>query len=170
LGSLSASFYYFASGSLSSVLDNAPTYLTFFNVASSTIDPELVSNVQAALNSPDAPNHFALSSIDPISQAVAAVHEYFGPNLASGTLTTDQIRVAILLGSGNLTRALIAISIGSVFFGANTYIGNGPNFMVKAIADHQKVHTPGFIRYILAYTLPYMIPALLIIWLLFFGN
>ena len=63
---------------------------------------------------------------------------------------------------------ILAISIGAVFFGANTYIGNGPNFMVKSIADHQKVHTPGFLGFIFRYTLPCMVPMLLLIWLLFF--
>jgi Na+/H+ antiporter NhaD/arsenite permease-like protein len=65
---------------------------------------------------------------------------------------------------------LVAISVGAVFFGANTYIGNGPNFMVKAIADHQKVHTPTFIGYVLRFTLPVMLPMLLIVWLLFFSR
>jgi len=41
---------------------------------------------------------------------------------------------------------LLAVSVGAVFFGANTYIGNGPNFMVKAIADHQKVQHPHLSR------------------------
>ena len=63
----------------------------------------------------------------------------------------------------------MAVSVGSVFFGANTYIGNGPNFMVKAIADHQKVHTPTFVAYVLKYTLPFMVPMLLAVWLLFFS-
>ncbi len=58
--------------------------------------------------------------------------------------------------------------MGAVFFGANTYIGNGPNFMVKAIADHQKVHTPTFIDYVWKFTLPFMLPMLVLIWLLFF--
>ncbi|MCD6051528.1 MAG: citrate transporter, partial [Verrucomicrobia bacterium] len=60
------------------------------------------------------------------------------------------------------------ISIGSVFFGANTYIGNGPNFMVKAIADQQNVHTPSFLGYVFKYTLPIMLPMLIIVWFLFF--
>jgi len=63
---------------------------------------------------------------------------------------------------------LMAISLGSVWFGAMTYIGNGPNFMVKAIADHAKIQTPGFIGFIVKYTLPFMVPMLLLIWLLFF--
>lgn len=64
--------------------------------------------------------------------------------------------------------SLIAISIGAVFFGACTYIGNGPNFMVKSIADQQKIHTPSFLGYIFKFTLPFMLPMLVIIWLIFF--
>ena len=63
---------------------------------------------------------------------------------------------------------LAAISVGAVFFGAATYIGNGPNFMVKAIADAQKVHTPGFLGFILKYSLPFLLPMLLLVWALFF--
>jgi Na+/H+ antiporter NhaD/arsenite permease-like protein len=59
-------------------------------------------------------------------------------------------------------------NILAVFFGANTYIGNGPNFMVKAIADHQKIHTPTFLGYIVKFTLPFMLPMLVAVWLLFF--
>jgi Na+/H+ antiporter NhaD/arsenite permease-like protein len=55
-----------------------------------------------------------------------------------------------------------------VFFGACTYIGNGPNFMVKSIADHQKAHAPGFLGYIFRYTLPYLLPVLVLVWWLFF--
>jgi Na+/H+ antiporter NhaD/arsenite permease-like protein len=62
----------------------------------------------------------------------------------------------------------VAISVGAVFFGAATYIGNGPNFMVKAIADQQRVPTPAFLGYILKYSLPYLAPMLVVIWLLFF--
>jgi Na+/H+ antiporter NhaD/arsenite permease-like protein len=109
--------FYFGSGTLSSVLDNAPTYLSF------------------------------LSALFGIS----GTHD-----------------VALLLVQN--PKAILAISIGSVFFGANTYIGNGPNFMVKAIADHQHVHTPTFVGYILRHTLPFMIPMLLVVWLLFFRH
>ena len=63
---------------------------------------------------------------------------------------------------------LLAISVGAVFFGAATYIGNGPNFMVKAVADQQKVRTPAFLGFILKFTLPYLLPMLLAVWLLFF--
>jgi Na+/H+ antiporter NhaD/arsenite permease-like protein len=44
-------------------------------------------------------------------------------------------------------KILAAISLGAVFMGANTYIGNGPNFMVKSIADHSGFKTPSFLMY-----------------------
>lgn len=77
-------------------------------------------------------------------------------------------QVSSLLASSSGKLYVIAVTIGSVFFGANTYIGNGPNFMVKSIADHQKVQTPDFLSYIIKYTLPFMAPMLLVVWLLFF--
>jgi Na+/H+ antiporter NhaD/arsenite permease-like protein len=54
----------------------------------------------------------------------------------------------------------VAISLGSVFFGALTYLGNGPNLMVKAVADQQGVHTPHFFRYLLGFSLPLLLPVL----------
>lgn len=107
--------FYFGSGTLSSVLDNAPTYLSF------------LSALFGVANSNDI--HFVLAQ-HPV--------------------------------------AIMAISVGSVFFGANTYIGNGPNFMVKAIADHQKVHTPTFVGYVARYTIPFMLPMLVVVWFFFF--
>jgi Na+/H+ antiporter NhaD/arsenite permease-like protein len=64
--------------------------------------------------------------------------------------------------------SLLAISVGAVFFGAATYIGNGPNFMVKAVADQWKIRMPSFLEFIFKFTLPFLLPALLVIWLLFF--
>ena len=61
---------------------------------------------------------------------------------------------------------LIAISLGAVFFGAMTYIGNGPNFMVRAISQQAKVQTPGFFSYILKYAVPILLPLLAFISLL----
>ena len=115
LGKPAPGVFYFGSGALSSVLDNAPTYLSF------------LSTLFGAANTGDINYLLAHHAI-----------------------------------------VIVAISAGSVFFGANTYIGNGPNFMVKAIADHQKVRTPGFIGYIARYTIPFMLPMLLIVWFLFF--
>ena len=119
LTSLTPSFFYWSTGLLSSFLDNAPTYLSFFSVAEGNIN----------------------STSLPISELV------MNPIFSS---------------------YLLAISIGAVFFGASTYIGNGPNFMVKSVADHYKVHTPSFIRYITHYTIPILLPVLTVIWLLFF--
>src|SRR5690606_27939752 len=64
---------------------------------------------------------------------------------------------------------LLAISIASVFFGAMTYIGNGPNFMVKSIAEQNGVKMPSFFGYIIRFSLPILLPILLIIWLIFFA-
>lgn len=65
------------------------------------------------------------------------------------------------------TRILAAISLGAVFFGAMTYIGNGPNFMVKAISERARVKTPSFFGYVLRYALPILLPVLILTGLLF---
>ncbi len=64
---------------------------------------------------------------------------------------------------------LKAISVASVFFGAMTYIGNGPNFMVKSIAEEVGIKMPSFFGYIIRYSLPVLLPILFIIWLMFFA-
>jgi Na+/H+ antiporter NhaD/arsenite permease-like protein len=61
-----------------------------------------------------------------------------------------------------------AISVAAVFFGANTYIGNGPNFMVKSIAEHHGVKCPSFFGYIVCYSLPVLIPIFAVTWLIFY--
>ncbi|MDN5796354.1 MAG: sodium:proton antiporter [Intrasporangium sp.] len=102
--------FFFFTGGLSSVLDNAPTYLTFFEMA------------QQLGGEP----------------SVAGVYEPY----------------------------LVAISTGAVFWGAVTYIGNGPNFMVKAVADSAGVRMPSFGGYVLvAFT--YLVPVLVAMALLF---
>jgi Na+/H+ antiporter NhaD/arsenite permease-like protein len=102
-------FFYWGTGVLSSLLDNAPTYLSFLSATR-----------------------------------------------------------GISLESEAFNHRLLAISIGAVFFGANTYIGNGPNFMVKSIAEHQGAPTSGFVGFLLRFTLPYMLPMLVLLWVLFF--
>jgi Na+/H+ antiporter NhaD/arsenite permease-like protein len=62
---------------------------------------------------------------------------------------------------------ILAISLGAVFFGAATYIGNGPNFMVKAIADQQKISMPTFFGFIFKFALPFLFPVIFLIWLTF---
>ena len=65
---------------------------------------------------------------------------------------------------------LVAISLGAVFFGALTYIGNGPNFMVKNISQQLGVPTPSFFDYLLRYALPILIPVYALIAVLFFSR
>ena len=127
LGQPSPAAFYWGCGFLSSILDNAPTYLTFLSAA-----------VGVSVQS-----HAGLGKADDL---------------------------ALVLGNPAFNQFLLAISIGAVFFGANTYIGNAPNFMVKSIADHQRVHTPGFMGLLFKYTSPCMGPLLVLIWLLFFRN
>ncbi len=118
LGITSSSQYYWFTGVLSSILDNAPTYLNFLTTA---------MGVEG------------LSSGNP-----AHVMQFAQEHAAT----------------------LSAISIAAVFFGAATYIGNGPNFMCKAIAAHEKLQTPSFFEYIYKYSLPILLPVLLLTYLL----
>ena len=107
--------FYWGTGALSAVLDNAPTYLGFFSA------------------------------------------------LAGVTGAPDT--VTLLAGHA---AHIVAISVGAVFFGAVTYIGNGPNFMVKAIAEQGRVRTPSFMAFVWRYSLPCLLPVLVLVWLIFF--
>ncbi len=117
--------YYVATGSLSSVLDNAPTYASFLQLAEATALAER-------------PADFAGRQGD--ETAVLAVMRTVPPS----------------------AQLIIAVSLGAVFFGAMTYIGNGPNFMVKSIADSSGVSTPTFFGYLFKYSLPILLPILLL--------
>jgi len=101
--------YFWFSGTLSSFLDNAPTYLVFFNLAGG--DP------------------------------------------------------AVLMGT--LAPTLAAVSAGSVFMGANTYIGNAPNFMVKAIAEDRNIRMPSFFGY-MAWSIAVLIPLFVVMTFIWF--
>jgi hypothetical protein len=103
-----------------------------------------------------------------IRQTFLTLQKYHPDQIAAGNISIDQIEVAYLLGNRTLNNYIIAISIGAVFFGANTYIANGPNFMVKSMADQQGVKTPSFLTYIWKYTIPVMLPVLVMVWWLFF--
>jgi Na+/H+ antiporter NhaD/arsenite permease-like protein len=92
--------YFWFTGILSSFLDNAPTYLVFFNTAGGD----------------------------------------------AATLMTTHYNT------------LLAISAGAVFMGANTYIGNAPNFMVKSISESSGIPMPSFFGYLLKYSLPILFP------------
>jgi Na+/H+ antiporter NhaD/arsenite permease-like protein len=170
LGQPSPALFYWGSGLLSSLLDNAPTYLSFLSAAFGMfIDPEMVDKAQLLIqhHSTDLASVAAGPHAEQIRHTLEALQKYHAAALAAGNVDTEQVQVAFLLGNHGFNRYLLAISIGAVFFGANTYIGNGPNFMVKAIADQQKVRTPGFAGLVFKYTLPCMAPLLVLIWLLF---
>jgi Na+/H+ antiporter NhaD/arsenite permease-like protein len=112
--------YFWASGALSSFLDNAPTYLTFFSTALGRYYPGV----------------------------------------------EESLSVPLLLESHALY--LKAISLGSVFFGACSYIGNAPNFMVRSIAEEAGTPMPSFFGYIFKYTLVFLLPGFAAISWLFF--
>ncbi|MFZ4116342.1 MAG: sodium:proton antiporter [Chthoniobacterales bacterium] len=67
----------------------------------------------------------------------------------------------------NTPKPITAIALGAVFFGATTYIGNGPNFMVKSIAEDVEIRMPNFVHYIVYYSLPILAPILVLIGWLF---
>lgn len=72
-------------------------------------------------------------------------------------------------GFENSILDLKAISVAAVFFGAFTYIGNGPNFMVKSIAEQIGIKMPSFFGYIIRFSIPFLLPLLVIVWLVFFA-
>lgn len=80
----------------------------------------------------------------------------------------DQVK-AFAEGASQFTNSVLqlkAIAVAAVFFGAMTYIGNAPNFMVKSIAEQVGVRMPTFLGYILRFSLVYLVPVLLLVWLL----
>jgi Na+/H+ antiporter NhaD/arsenite permease-like protein len=103
LGIDSTTSFFWATGILSSFLDNAPTYVVFFETAKTLTAESLAAGLDVEVL-----------------------------QLANGPIRTDFLR---------------AISLGAVFMGANTYIGNGPNFMVKSIAEEAGVKMPSFFGY-----------------------
>ncbi len=126
LGEASPALFYWCSGLLSSILDNAPTYMAFLSaIVGLLVEPQ------------------------------------------TGLAQIGEFDLNLLLGSDTLSQYLVAISVGAVFFGAATYVGNAPNFMVKAIADRNKVRMPGFLGFVFKYSVPYLAPVLVLIWLLF---
>jgi Na+/H+ antiporter NhaD/arsenite permease-like protein len=88
-------------------------------------------------------------------------------SLASGLLHTDPMNLAELTHTAAGESLLRAISCGAVFMGANTYIGNAPNFMVRAIAEEQRIRMPSFLGY-LRWSVPFLVPLWLLVTLVFF--
>jgi len=165
-----AAWFYWGTGALSSVLDNAPTYLSFLSaILGGFVDGELIRQVQHLAAQPGADlGGLSGTHAEAIRRTLLTLQNYHGAALTAGTVSAQQIAVCYLLANAQFSNYILAVSIGAVFFGACTYIGNGPNFMVKSIADHERVHTPSFLGYLFRFTLPYLLPALVLVWLLFF--
>jgi Na+/H+ antiporter NhaD/arsenite permease-like protein len=135
--------FYWGTGLLSSVLDNAPTYLNFLTAAFG-LHGANIDNVQ----------HMDL---------------ILGLATPGSLGTPNPLHAGALAITAETWRYVQAISLGAVFFGATTYIGNGPNFMVKSIAEHSKVECPAFFSYIVKYSMPILIPILVLVWYICFG-
>jgi len=170
LGTPQPGLIFFSAGSLSSVLDNAPTYWSFLSAITAVFaDSATVAQVSHLIQDGGAGlAQFTGSGAEQIKAAYQFLLQAHPSEMLSKTVTQQQIQIACLLSNSRSSLYVVAVTIGAVFFGANTYIGNGPNFMVKSIADSQKIHTPGFIGYVVKFTLPVMIPMLLAVWLIFF--
>jgi Na+/H+ antiporter NhaD/arsenite permease-like protein len=162
--------FYWATGSLSAFLDNAPTYLNFLSAAIGLfVDNEIVQQVQALVASHGVGfNTIAGAHAVEVRNTFETLIKYHYDMIAAGYVPIEDINTAYLIGNHNIY--LQAISIAAVFFGACTYIGNGPNFMVKSIATQSGVETPNFVEYIVKYTLPVLIPVFFLIWILFFNG
>lgn len=128
--------FFWMSGTLSAFLDNAPTYVVFFETAKAATEGKL----QEALDNGD-------------DEKASAIQTQIAD-------AKKQANVPVPLG------ILIAISLGSVFMGAMTYIGNGPNFMVKAIAEQSGVKMPSFFGY-MGYSVCILLPILIVLTIIF---
>jgi len=92
------------------------------------------------------------------------------PEARSSGLIKQAQPAAIEQFIANATHFLVAISLGAVFFGAVTSIGNRPNFMVKNISQQPGMRTPSFFTYLFRYALPILIPIYVLIAILFFSR
>ena len=168
IGIQTAGQFYWATGTLSSFLDNAPTYLNFLSAAIGLfVNPEIVNQVHHLVQThgADVAQVSGPYAVE-IKNTFAMLTKYHYDLVASGNVPIDDINVSYLIGNHNIF--IQAISIAAVFFGACTYIGNGPNFMVKSIAEQSGVACPSFLGYIVKYTLPVLLPIFLVVWFFFF--
>jgi Na+/H+ antiporter NhaD/arsenite permease-like protein len=98
---------------------------------------------------------------------LSATEGRFGPGPGTDAAGPEAEGAALLVGDREASMCLLAISLGAVFFGAMTYIGNGPNLMIKAIADEQGAPSPGFGGFVGRFSVPYLLPVLVVVWVLF---
>jgi len=162
--------FYWATGILSAFLDNAPTYLTFLSAAIGLfVNEEIVQQVQHLVQTHGADfAQVAGPHAIEIKNTFLTLMQYHGDLVMTGNVPLDDISVSYLIGNHNIY--IQAISIAAVFFGACTYIGNGPNFMVKAIAEQSGVECPSFFGYVFKYTIPILLPVFVIIWFFYFAG
>lgn len=165
--------YYYITGVLSSMLDNAPTYLVFLETKQGQVQNkygEEIGQMRLILDEhepgqiPERPEGMD----EHVLKAYDTLVRYNRPKIEQSRVSDTDIRIAMIIGNRDLEMYLIAISIGAVFFGACTYIGNGPNFMVKSIAESAGIQMPSFFGYVFKYALPILIPIYILIWFIFF--
>jgi Na+/H+ antiporter NhaD/arsenite permease-like protein len=164
----SAGGFYWMTGSLSSFLDNAPTYLNFLTAQMGLLVPAgSLEQIQGFLSgrTVDLVGLPAIQAED-VRKTLEVLFRYHYDLVQAGSVPRDFLSTAYLMANHPLY--VEAISIAAVFFGACTYIGNGPNFMVKSIAEQAGVKCPSFFGYIAKYTLPLLLPVFALVWLLFF--
>lgn len=168
IGISTAGQFYWGSGILSSVLDNAPTYLSFLAASVGLfVDNDIVSQVQQLVAAHVSnPGVLVGPHVAEIKATMAAIQRYHPELLAAGSISLEQIQICYLLGNHNIY--IISISVAAVFFGACTYIGNGPNFMVKSIAEHAGAKTPSFFGYVFRYVAPILLPVYALVWWIWF--
>lgn len=92
---------------------------------------------------------------------------FINGSMSSYNLSID-IKEDVLKFANNYAVFLKAISVSSVFFGAVTYIGNAPNFMIKSVAEHKGLKMAGFFEYMYKYSLVILLPVFIFIWYVFF--
>jgi Na+/H+ antiporter NhaD/arsenite permease-like protein len=170
IGLSSPGQFYWGTGTLSVFLDNAPTYLNFLTATYGLfVNPEIVGAVQRLVAEHGAGLNTLIGAHgEEIRATVVTLMKYHGDLVAAGNVSFEEIATAYIIGNHNIY--LQAVSIAAVFFGACSYIGNGPNFMVKSIADQAGVDMPSFGGYIVRYTLPVLVPMLLLLWFFFFSG
>ncbi len=170
IGITTAGQFYWGAGVLSSVLDNAPTYLNFLSALTGLfVDHTAIAQVQHLIagHGTDVGSMSALYP-DEIRKTVVILMKYHPDFVANGTVTFSDIQVAYIIANQGIY--LKAISVASVFFGACTYVGNAPNFMVKSIAEQAGVAMPSFFGFVFRYAIPVLLPTYGLIWYLFFRS
>ncbi|MAE62070.1 MAG: hypothetical protein CMJ49_12020 [Planctomycetaceae bacterium] len=176
--------YYYITGTLSAFLDNAPTWVTFFTTQTAAAEKENPEHLQHVRDAAvrvadgdhwaDASEELGLAPPERLTLETLMIHH--GDKVRSGTVSDSQIKAAYMVadpdrpirpGGPPLAKFLLAISLAAVFFGACTYIGNAPNFMVKSIAESSGIRMPSFLGYLFKFAIPILLPVYIFVWFIF---